>query len=369
MKTFYRILILICFSNLSFAQKMEVVFCADFSGSTNGMVKELQRTIWATMNQLEADNSGVEISCGLVGFGRKSFDKENHYSEVIHQLGTPINTICYSLLKLQLVINSCDAYPQKAMFDCVKSVKWSSDKSAKKLIVFIGNGGIPMKQMEAELKKGKKKGINVKPIYFKSSPNYSNGLESWKNFAKLTGSELIISEPNKSNIQFTKYYDETFIASSGDKLLSTYIAYGSEGRKNVKQLKKIVAKLKVTSSDNYEEMLIYQSSETVQASNVKWDLVDMSLAGTLDVSKLNKKDLPVFMQGFTNEQIEKYVRLKVRERKLIVSKLRLELSKRNEFIHRKQEKSKHFAGKGGLNVLIQAIIKDEVSQLQVFAAQ
>lgn len=358
--TIFSILFICPFLN---AQKMEVVFCADFSGSTNGMVVELQKTIWATMNQLEAENSEVEIKCGLVGFGRKSFNKENYYSEVIHPLGTPINDIGYSLVKLQLIINSCDVYPQKAMNDCVQSIKWTSDSEVKKVIFFIGNGGIALKQMTHEVKRAKKKGITIKPIFFKPKPNYSNGLESWKSFAKNTGSELVFSEPNLSKVKFKKYYDESFIVSSGDKLLSTFLPYGIEGGRNVKQMERMIEKLKSTSSENYEEMLIYQSSNAVQGENLKWDLVDMAIAGVLDVNKLNKKDLPVFMQGFTNAQVEKYVSLKVRERGLVVSKLRLELSKRNEFVHRKQVKSQNFVGKGGLSLTITGLIQEEVSQL------
>lgn len=369
MNTFLRIIVFVCLTHLSFAKKMEVVFCADFSGSTNGMVLELQRTIWATMNQLEADNSDVEISCGLVGFGRKTFLKENHYSQVVHPLGTAINDIGYSLVKLQVVINSCDAFPQKAMNDCVKKIKWSSDKSVKKLIVFIGNGSIPLKQMETEVKKGLKKDIVIKPVYFKPSANYNNGLESWKKFADFTSNKLIISVPNKLNIQFKKYYDESFISSSGDKLLSTYLPYGDSGRKRLKHLGKIIEKLKATSSDNYEEMLIYQSSKSVQGSNKKWDLVDLAMSGELIVSALDKKALPLFMQSFNDTQIEKYISLKVKERKLVVSKLRLELSKRNEFVVRKQEKSKHFTGKGGLCALILKIIEEEINQSQVLVSQ
>lgn len=369
MKILLSIILLFCLIQTSFPQKMEVLFCADFSGSTNGMVVELQKTIWATMNKLEADNSSIEIRYGLVGFGRISFGKDDYYSKVIHDMGTPVNDIGYSLVKLQLLINGCEAYPQKAINDCLKKVSWSQNKSVKKMIVIIGNGGLPMKQMEVEVKKAKKKGILINPIFFKPTTNYSNGIENWKSFAKEAGNKLVISEPNNSSIQFKKYYDESFIASSGNKFISTYLPYGALGRKKVKQLKEIIDKLKVISSENFEEMLIYQSSKTVQGSNTDWDLVDMFMVGRVNIRELTKSDLPLFMQGFTNSQIEKYIGLKVKERKLIVSKLRLELSKRNEFLNRKEAKSKHFLGKGGLSSIIQNIIQNEVEQLQVITSE
>ena len=44
------------------------------------------------------------------------------------------------------------------LYDLIETLdQISSDKNVKKLIVFIGNGGVPLKQMEAEVKKGVKK--------------------------------------------------------------------------------------------------------------------------------------------------------------------------------------------------------------------
>lgn len=346
-----------------------MVFCADFSGSTNGMVKELQKSVWASINQLESEFPSIEVSYGLVGFGRKSFNKENNYSEVIHQLGSPINEIGYSLVKLLEVIQSCEAYPQKAMNDCVKKIKWSKDENVKKMIFFIGNGGIPMKQMETELKKAKKLDIEIVPIYFKPQLSYNSGKQSWESFAKKVNKELVIALPNHSSIAFKKYYDENFILDSGAELASTYLGYGSKGRLLSKQFKKMVEELKVNSQENYEEMLIYQSSHSVQGANGNWDLVDLFANGKFVFAQLNKSDLPLFLQGFNKEQLEKYLSIKLRERTLIVTKLRLELNKRNEYIQRKQKKSQHFEGKGGLSMVISSIIVDSVSNLQFLVAK
>lgn len=355
--------------SLANAQKLEVVFCADFSGSTNGMVKELQNSVWASVNQLENENPNLEVKYGLVGFGRKSFNKENNYSEVIHQLGTPINDIGYSLVNLLEVIQSCDAYPQKAMNDCVKRIKWSKEDNVKKMIFFIGNGGIPMKQMELELKKAHKIGIDITPIYFKPKPNYNNGKEAWESLAKKLNKDLVVAVPNQSKIVFKKYYDEAFIRESGSKLSNTYLGYGTKGRLSVKRFNKMVEELKGSSLENYEEMLIFQSSESVQGANSDWDLVDLYSKGNLNFNNLNKSDLPLFLQGFNETQLKKYLALKLKERNLIVTKLRLELGKRNEYIHRKHKKSQHFEGKGGLNVIISSKIIDSVSEMQQFVAK
>ena len=42
--------------------------------------------------------------------------------------------------------------------------------------------------------------------------------------------------------------------------MSTYLPIGSKGKLKMNQLNKIIDKLKISSLENYEEMLIFQSS-------------------------------------------------------------------------------------------------------------
>lgn len=360
MKSSLIVILFLISSNLLFAKKLEVVFCVDFSGSTNGVVIELQKTIWATMNQLESEEYSEHISFGLVGYGRKSFRKENYYSKIIHRLGSSVNDIGNALVGLQVIINSCEAYPQNALDICLNDIKWSKENGIKKIIVFIGNGEFPLKNIEKGLDKILRMDLNIRPIFYQPISNkLINGKESWEKFAKLVGSDLIIAQPVPKKVSFKKYYDEEFILSSGAKLMSTYLPYGLEGKRQVKQLNKMFKKLKDISLENFEEMLVYQSSKMVQGK-CKWDLVDRLMSGELFTEKLNKDDLPFFLQSLSSQQLINYVNIKLKERKIIVSKLRLELDKRNEYINRKQQKSKYMEGKGGLNNIISIMLKDEL---------
>jgi hypothetical protein len=354
-KTFF-LLFFLLESLTSFSQKTEVVFCADFSGSTNGMVKELQKTIWATVNQFQAVNSNRELSFGLVGYGRKSFDKENYYSKVIHSLGTPVNDIGYSLVKLQVVVNGCDAYPQKALNYCVRSITWSEAEDVKRVIVLIGNGGVAREELKKELKRAKKLNIFVQPIFYKA--NRSGGsIEDWKFFAKEAGTTLIISEAFNFKIEFKKYYDSSFIMDAGEKYLSTFVPYGIKGNREFSKMKKMFSKLKETAVDNFEEMLVFQSSKNMQSVYGSWDLIDFSKSN--DIANLNRKEIPLFLKSFSSEELNKYLLIKRDERVVIVEKIRLELVKRNEFITRRRLKSKNFQGKGGLSNIIVEFLLDK----------
>lgn len=354
-----RIFIIITLFSLKLqAQKVEIVFCADLSGSTNGMITSLQKTIWSVANEMDAKSSVSDVRYGFVGFGRKSFGKDNQFSKVLHDLSGDVNTIGYSLLKSQIQIQGCDAYPQKAINDCIENISWSKDDAVQKIVILIGNGTIPKKQMAKQVKKAKKKSIQITPIYYKSRQK-SGEEKQWEAFAKTCNNELRVATPIKSTITFHKAYDETFLQNTGERLKGSYIPYGESGVKEFKKIKYIFKTLKERSKENYEEMLVYQSSYHVQGKNKSWDLIDLASQEKVDFSKIEMEKLPLFLQSFSPLQLEKYVNLKIKERKLLVKKIRLEIEKRNDYSKRKQLKSQHFVGKGGLSIILQVYINSQ----------
>jgi hypothetical protein len=349
-------------SLFAFTQKAEIIICADLSGSTNGMIVSLQKTIWSVVNEIDGNESIEEVKFGLIGYGRKSFGKENHFTKVLEDLNIDVNKIGYTLLKSQLTIQGCEAYPEKAINKCVNNISWSKEEAVQRIIIIIGNGGISYKQMKKEIKNAHKKQIKITPIYYKSRSS-SGEEKQWKDFSEMCNNELRVAVPSNKNIVFKKNYDTKFIQESGDKLKRTYIPYGTEGKQLQKKFNFLFEHLKESSPDGYEEMLVYQSSYHVQGQNKDWDLVDLALSHDIDFKNIKRERLPLFLQSFTDEQLSKYVNIKIRERKLLVKKIRLELNKRRNFTKRKQVKSQHFVGKGGLSVLIQVYLKAEFSNI------
>ena len=80
---------------------------------------------------------------------------------------------------------------------------------------------------------------------------------------------------------------------------------------------------------------------------------------TNDIANLNRKEIPLFLNSFSSEELNKYLLIKRGERVVIVEKIRLELGKRNEFVTRRRLKSKNFQGKGGLSNIIVEFLLDK----------
>lgn len=49
---------------------MEIVFCTDLSGSTNGLIRQFNADFWTLINTLPKEKV---LKIGLIAYGRKSF--------------------------------------------------------------------------------------------------------------------------------------------------------------------------------------------------------------------------------------------------------------------------------------------------------
>lgn len=67
---------------------LDIVFCLDLSGSTNGLVDDVREELWTIINQVHAFDPAPELRIGIIGFSRPSFGKENAYVKVLSDLTT-----------------------------------------------------------------------------------------------------------------------------------------------------------------------------------------------------------------------------------------------------------------------------------------
>lgn len=79
---------------------LDVVFCLDLSGSTNGLVYDVRDQLWFIINQIHAFERTPDLRIGLVGFSRPSFGKDNAYVRVLSRLTHDFDSLAYELYKL-----------------------------------------------------------------------------------------------------------------------------------------------------------------------------------------------------------------------------------------------------------------------------
>src|SRR5690349_21447669 len=65
---------------------IDIVFCFDLSGSTNGIIEHLRNNLWHFVHELEELEPVPDYRIGFIGFSRPSFGKEYSYVKVIRNL-------------------------------------------------------------------------------------------------------------------------------------------------------------------------------------------------------------------------------------------------------------------------------------------
>src|SRR6476620_9787998 len=89
---------------------VDIVFCLDLSGSTNGIVDRMRNHIWDYVHLFSNCTPRADFRIGFVGFARPSYGKENYYVKVISDLTHDIEGLTHELLKMRTQIEKGDQF-------------------------------------------------------------------------------------------------------------------------------------------------------------------------------------------------------------------------------------------------------------------
>lgn len=318
--------------------KMEIMFCTDLSGSTNGLIRQFNADFWTLINTLPKEKS---LKIGLIAYGRKSFSEKEGWTKEIAPLTKRFDALTYTLLKLPETTEGADAYIDNALERAITQTLWSKDTAVQKEIVLIGNGGFRVKKMEKLLALAKENNLSVRAIYYQTYNN-DKELATWKRTMEKFNLPFVLTTNQQNNILFNKNYDTQWLVNAGEKLKETYVYYGKDGKVNFEVMDSIDHYAQRLGESAYEERLLFKCSSFYQGLNAHWDLIDLYDKGKFDVSSTDKSLLPEYLQDLSDEQLKNFVTLKSGQRQQILQQISLEQATLDAHHQRKQLKSEQF---------------------------
>ncbi len=328
--------------------KMEIIFCTDLSGSTNGLIRQFNADFWTIINTLPKDKS---IKIGLIAYGRKSFSEKEGFTKQIAPLTKRYDALTYGLIKLPETTEGADAYIDNALSRAITESLWSKDTSVQKEIVLIGNGGFRAKKMEKLLALAKENQLSVRAIYYQTYIN-TKEVALWERTMKKFNFPFVVASNELNNIQFNKNYDQKWLVNAGEKLAETYIYYGKDGKDNAEVMDSIDHYAQRLGESAYEERLLFKCSSFYQGMNSHWDLIDLYEKGKLDLATIDKSLLPAYIQDFSDDQLKNFVTLKSGQRQQILQQISMEQAILDAHHQRKQLKSEQFQKGTTLGVVL-----------------
>lgn len=188
-------------NNPSELRPLEIVFCLDLSGSTNGLISDLRDNLWNIVNHLQALQPEAQVRLGVVGFSRPSFGKENAYVKVLVPLTANFDQLDQELYRLKPSIEKGDQYVGYALRTCVMDMQWTKRKDARKMVFLVGNGTVADDRLEylRYCEEARSRNIVVHTFYVLKSGNLYKELPGWRRIATITGgsqTEIVVNKPD-----------------------------------------------------------------------------------------------------------------------------------------------------------------------------
>ncbi len=171
------------------SRPLDIVFCLDLSGSTNGLVNDVRDNLWLLVNQLNAMQPKPDFRLGVICFSRPSFGKNNGYVKVFSDLSYNLDYIDAELYRLKPSIEKGDQIVSAALSIAVSEMSWSKKENALKMIFIVGNGSVSSNGYEYVkiCEQAVEKRIIVHSLFVTKSANKAADLAGWKRIAAITG--------------------------------------------------------------------------------------------------------------------------------------------------------------------------------------
>ncbi len=345
-KAIYLITILLVFisvnhlkaqTNNSDKAKVQIALLLDVSNSMDGLIDQAKSQLWKIVNDMalaEYNGKTPDLQIALYEYGNDGLPSSEGYIRQVSQFTSDLDKISEDLFALKT--NGGSEFCGQVIDVSHKQLDWSASNKDLKMIFIAGNEPFDQGQVnyKESCKKTISKGIIVNTIF---CGNYDEGVSTfWKDGADLADGKYMNIDQNIKEVYIASPYDDQ-ILKLNNQLNSTYISYGSGGRK---------MKARQEDQDNNaasmsEEVQINRAVSKSQGaySNESWDLVDVYKKDQKKIEKLNDDELPSELKGKSTAEIKSYLGKKQIEREKIQKDINDLNDKRSKYVAEKKKEN------------------------------
>ena len=290
--------------------RVEIVFCLDLSGSTNGLIDRIRDHFWDYTYLLSKCNPQATYRIGVVGFSRPSFKREKGYVKVLKDLTTDMESIGKEIFDLKTSIEKGDQMVGHALLTCGKDISWSQDSSVLRVLFIVGNGlvnqgGTDFRKAAEDLQAT---GITVNALYCNTRTFSSREVNGWKEIAELGKGYFSTFSVTSKYYASLGDFNISRLHDLNDSLNNTYIYYGVNGKERWQTMADQDRKIYFSNPEGYIFRSSFKISPLYQKRNSSWDLVDLlGLKGDVRPEEYDPAFLPEEFRRMKEEDFKKVV--------------------------------------------------------------
>jgi len=315
-------------------QTIKVALLLDTSNSMDGLINQAKAQLWEVVNELsyakcEGETPNLEIA--LYQYGNDGLSDDNGFIKLMLPFTKDLDEISEQLFAL--TTNGGEEYCGTVIQTSVQELNWGKNQDDLKMIFIAGNE--PFTQGTVNFKdaitNAKERDITINTIF---CGNYNQGISgSWKEGADLGNGDYMTINHNKAIVHVATPYDDEII-NLNKKLNKTYVRYGSKGVAKVEMQAKQDENASKLNKEVAVKRAVSKSSKLYK--NSSWDLVDAVEEEDMEISEVNKNQLPKELKDKSEAEIKTYVAEKAKERKALQKEIQELNKKRASYVAKKQ---------------------------------
>lgn len=341
-------------------KKIEVAFVLDTTGSMSGLIQGAKDNIWSIASSMASAESAPIIKMGLVAYR----DRGDDYVTKVADLSADLDTNYGTLMGFQAAGGGDHRESvNKALHDAVEKLSWSKDQDTYRVIFLVGDAPPQTKyqdemQFPEIVKLAQSKGIIINTILCGSD---KQTLSPWKQIANLGQGEFFQVTQSGNAVAIATPYDDQ-IASLSKQLDNTRLYYGDAHTKEMKRKKTAATELfnSEASAASIARKAEFNTSRS-GAHNFTGgnELVNDVMTGQMDLSKIEREQLPEELQALKPEERTKVVEQKSATRKRLQQEIAKLSQQRHAYI--KTELAESNADENSIDNRIYQTVRSQAS--------
>ena len=338
---------------------LELVFVLDTTGSMGGLLEGAKTKIWGIINDIMQKRGGqnLKVKVGLVAYR----DRQDAYLTKVTRLSENLDEV-YAELSSFRAEGGGDTPEdvRSAMRDALDNVAWSKPGPRTSQIIFLVGDAPPhddyadVPDTLSSTKRARAAGMIVNTI---QCGNISATTLPWRNIAQYGGGEYF-SIAQDGGVQAIATPYDVELASLGQRIGSTYLAYGSSALQKSKAAKQEALEVRISGAKAAPAAERAVNKALNSSAYDESDLIQQVENGGVSLDKLKEEELPDSLRSLDAKQRQAKLDQAIAERKALREQI-LRLSKQREQ-YLAEQRSKAGTGKTGFDGAVQAALDKQI---------
>lgn len=346
-------------ANIEKAQRIEVAFVLDTTGSMAGLIDGAKRKIWSIANTIVDVNPDADIRMALVAYR----DRGDEYVIKSYDMSADVQGLYGKLIKLEA--DGGGDTPEsvnEALDESVRKLKWTKNDNTKRIIFLVGDAPPHMDypntwQYPQILKRAKEDKITVNTI---QAGDDSDTTKVWREMAQLGHGRYMAIPQDGGNITVIETPFDKEIIIVQQNIDKTILPYGSRTVQAELQ-SKMDAKAAAPAAVQVDNSRYYSKKGGVkEIVTGGGDLIADVRNGKQKLADVKDVELPAHMRGKSTQEKQKILDQQSQERAKLEEKMADLVTKRDAFIAKKQAEPSERKNDDSFDMVVKDTLREQL---------